>query len=134
MEKHTRIPEVDGLYWYWKKGAVSPEPVQIDTAKTKGAFRGFNGRVQRWLGEGEYLEGPQDAPRPRTECIDCGATHGVEDMGCPIAQHDGLGFKSAPLCDTCFTLRLHQCPAELPDEVDTVAPVRNPTNFLAEGS
>lgn len=33
MKKHTTIPEIDGLYWYFKQGAAEPRPVMIDQAK-----------------------------------------------------------------------------------------------------
>lgn len=59
---HFHIPSEDGLYWYWANDAASPEPVLINRAKYNQSFKGFNGRLQSWLRDGEYLEGPQTLP------------------------------------------------------------------------
>ncbi|QJT37123.1 hypothetical protein E4188_22505 (plasmid) [Aeromonas media] len=71
MEKHTGIPCIDGLYWYYavNVSADAPEPVQIDQGRYGvGKFKGFNGRLQAWLRDGEYLVGPQRPPHiPRPE-------------------------------------------------------------------
>jgi hypothetical protein len=62
MERHLTIPNADGLYWYCIPGK-KPEPVLIDSDRYgEGKFRGFNGRVQNWLKDGESLLGPQPEP------------------------------------------------------------------------
>lgn len=63
MQKHTAIPEGEGLYWYYEKGTEQPRPVFVDHARWKDCFKSFNGSQQSWLREGEYLIGPQPAPR-----------------------------------------------------------------------
>ncbi|MFK5948105.1 MAG: hypothetical protein QM500_04975 [Methylococcales bacterium] len=63
MKKHTEMQGLEkGLYWYFENGKNEPEPVLVDPDKNSGAFRGFNGRNQSWLREGEYLQGPQNSP------------------------------------------------------------------------
>ena len=62
METFSKIPELDGLYWYIVPGKA-PEPVVIDASRYgAGKFAGFNGRKQSWLREQEYLIGPQLPP------------------------------------------------------------------------
>lgn len=62
MDKFTSIPERDGLFWYFENGAAEPQPVLIYQTKWGKNFKSFNGAVQSWLLEGEYLLGPQAAP------------------------------------------------------------------------
>lgn len=65
MEKHTEIPGIDGLYWYYPVNASTgtPEPVLIDQGRYGvGKFKGFNNRLQSWMRDGEYLVGPQLPP------------------------------------------------------------------------
>ncbi len=62
MQKHTTIPTLDGLYWYYEDGADAPRPVLINQAKYQGRFKSFNGSEQRWLRDGEYLLGPVPMP------------------------------------------------------------------------
>lgn len=59
---YFHIPSEDGLYWYWANDAALPEPVLINRTKYNQSFKGFNGRLQSWLRDGEYLEGPQPLP------------------------------------------------------------------------
>lgn len=59
MKKHSEIPSTKGLYWYFENGKDQPEPVLVDHDRYVNCFKGFNGRQQSWLREGEYLEGPQ---------------------------------------------------------------------------
>lgn len=67
MEKHTSIPEIDGLYWYFEEGQVDPRPVLVDQAKYGKCIKSFNGSQQSWLRKGEYLVGPQPAPSAISE-------------------------------------------------------------------
>ncbi len=65
MDKHTEIPSINGLYWYYESGQCTdnPEPVKIYVGRYgKGNFKGFNGRTQSWMREGEFLVGPQLPP------------------------------------------------------------------------
>lgn len=62
MQKHTSIPTVDGLYWYFEQGKPEPRPVLIDQNRYGSKFKSFNGAEQSWLREGEYLLGPQPSP------------------------------------------------------------------------
>lgn len=59
---YFKMPTDDGLYWYWANDAALPEPVLINRTKYSQSFKGFNGRLQSWLRDGEYLEGPQPLP------------------------------------------------------------------------
>lgn len=65
MEKHDKIPAIDGLYWYFEQGKDprKPEPVSIVQERYgAGTFKGFNGRTQSWMRKDEYLIGPQLPP------------------------------------------------------------------------
>lgn len=66
LPKHTSIPVEAGLYWYYENGGA-PRPVLINQDKLVGKFKSFNGAEQSWLGEGDYLLGPQPAPTSKTE-------------------------------------------------------------------
>jgi len=62
MDNHFVIPEEDGLYWYYENEKDKPEPVLIDHKRYGSSMKGFNGRLQSWLRDGEYLQGPQPVP------------------------------------------------------------------------
>lgn len=62
MEKHIKVPALAGLYWYFENGAQMPHPVLVDPLKHSGKFKSFNGSLQGWLADGEYLLGPQLPP------------------------------------------------------------------------
>ena len=63
MQRHYKIPCEPGLYWYYETGCSAPEAVNISPEKYgDGKFRGFNGRLQGWLQDGEFLVGPQPTP------------------------------------------------------------------------
>ncbi|MEL0169836.1 MAG: hypothetical protein VW877_17085 [Pseudomonadaceae bacterium] len=62
MKKHTSIPEIDGLFWYYSNTEAKPRPVLINQARWGLKLRSFNGSLQSWLDKGEYLIGPQPAP------------------------------------------------------------------------
>lgn len=63
MEKHFKIPAVDGLYWYAESGQAELQPVLVNQEKWGGKVKFFNGALQGWLRDGEYLLGPQPAPK-----------------------------------------------------------------------
>lgn len=57
--RHTKIPNIDGLFWYYSEVGEA-RPVLINTAKFgTGKFKCFESGVQDWLRSGEYLVGPQ---------------------------------------------------------------------------
>ncbi|MFK4705949.1 hypothetical protein ABIC83_002788 [Roseateles asaccharophilus] len=58
----------DGLYWYMVPGQP-PEPVLVNRARYGDRFKGFNGREQPWLREGETLVGPVRGPGQTREAI-----------------------------------------------------------------
>ncbi|CAH1592994.1 hypothetical protein FWP33_16990 [Vibrio parahaemolyticus] len=62
MVKHETIPMLTGLFWYFENGKESPEPVYLDENKHPRTMKGFNGRRQDWMRDGEYLLGPQTPP------------------------------------------------------------------------
>jgi len=62
MKKFNAVPELDGLFWYFEKGATEPRPVLINQAKWGLKIKSFNGAEQSWLRDGEYLIGPQIPP------------------------------------------------------------------------
>lgn len=63
MKKFTKIPhDQTGLFWYFENDKEQPEPVQLNAEKHPGKIKGFNGRMQSWLRDGEYLIGPQLPP------------------------------------------------------------------------
>jgi len=63
MNRFDKIPtDVSGLFWYHGNGKNEPEPVKLDKDNHPGAMKGFNGRIQAWMREGEYLIGPQLPP------------------------------------------------------------------------
>jgi len=59
LRRFESIPSDKGLYWYFAKGQVDPEPMLADPERYPGRLKAFNGREQGWLREGEYLLGPQ---------------------------------------------------------------------------
>lgn len=61
MEKHTTIPARNGLYWYFERSSP-PVPVLVDRERHGAMFKAFNGSVQGWLRDGEYLLGPVPVP------------------------------------------------------------------------
>ncbi|EMY6611266.1 MULTISPECIES: hypothetical protein [Vibrio] len=63
MVKHETIPMDTGLFWYFENDKESPEPVYLDENKHPRVMKGFNGRRQDWMRDGEYLLGPQTPPR-----------------------------------------------------------------------
>lgn len=66
MKRFDKIPVgVSGLFWYYANGKDEPEPVLLDEKSHPGAMKGFNGRKQSWMRDGEYLVGPQ-LPSART--------------------------------------------------------------------
>lgn len=67
LDKHTSIPVVRGLYWYFEKGSAEPRPVMIDPARWVNKFKSYNGAEQSWLAAGEYLLGPQPVPADQPE-------------------------------------------------------------------
>lgn len=62
LEKHTTIPTMAGLYWYFEEGEAQPRPVMINPERWGKWFKSFSGAEQSWMREGEYLLGPQPAP------------------------------------------------------------------------
>lgn len=63
MDKHTSVPDVDGLYWYFDSKETEPRPVMINQSRWGEKFKSFNGAEQSWLRDGEYLLGPLPAPK-----------------------------------------------------------------------
>ncbi|WP_256679121.1 hypothetical protein [Pseudomonas sp. MWU12-2323] len=63
MDKHTSVPNVDGLYWYFDSKESEPRPVMINQSRWGDKFKSFNGAEQSWLRDGEYLLGPLSAPK-----------------------------------------------------------------------
>ncbi len=62
MKKFSTIPAQSGLFWYYQLNNELPEPVLLNESQYPGAFKGFNGRRQSWLRDGEFLVGPQPVP------------------------------------------------------------------------
>lgn len=62
MEKFTKVPQIDGLFWYYENGQPEARPVLINQARYGAKFKSFNGAEQSFLRDGEYLVGPQPAP------------------------------------------------------------------------
>ena len=68
MNRFDKIPvDVSGLFWDYANGQDEPEPVLLDEKKHPGAMKGFNGRLQAWMRDGEYLIGPQSPPSRTAE-------------------------------------------------------------------
>jgi hypothetical protein len=62
MGMYSEIPSIEGLYAYVVNGKL-PEPVLIDSNRYgESKFKGFDGRIQSWLGKDKSLIGPIELP------------------------------------------------------------------------